>query len=90
MKSIYNTNQITTTIIYSKKHVRIKYLNNNDKKFFDSIITLRFVETKETKKYFMLQKKTISIWNVNVDNIISLITLSYYLFTLMLMLIVLP
>ena len=90
MKSIYNTNQITTTIIYSKKHVRIKYLNNNDKKSFDSIITLRFVETKEAKEIFYAAKKTISIWNVNVDNIISLITLSYYLFTLMLMLIVLP
>ena len=31
---------------------------------------LRFGETKEIKKGFMLQKKPIKIWDVNVDNVV--------------------
>ena len=40
--------------------------------FFDSIIMLRFIWTKVTKRKFMLQKKgkKISIWDGNIENII--------------------
>ena len=41
--------------------------------FFDSIVMLRFGETKITKEKFYAAKKTINIWNVNVDNMLMLI-----------------
>ena len=38
--------------------------------FFDSIIMLRFGETKVAKGKFYGTKKTINIWDVNVNNIV--------------------
>ena len=42
--------------------------------FFDSIIMLRFGETKVAKEKFygkkQIKKKTINIWHVNVDDIV--------------------
>ena len=37
---------------------------------FDSVIILRFGETKTTKEKFYGTKKPIKIWDVNVDKII--------------------
>ena len=39
-------------------------------KFFDSIIMLRSSETKVAKEEIYVAKKTIKIWDVNVDSII--------------------
>ena len=38
------------------------------KSFFDSIIFLRFGETKVAKEEFYGAKKAIKIWDVDVDN----------------------
>ena len=38
--------------------------------FFDTIIMLRFNETKVAKKTFYGAKEPISIWDVSVDNIV--------------------
>ena len=40
--------------------------------FSDSIIMLRFGETKIAKEMFYAAKKPIKIWDVNVDNIVIL------------------
>ena len=48
----------------------MNYLKNN-RSFFDSIIILRFGETKiATKEKFYAAKKSIKIWEVNIDNLI--------------------
>ena len=39
-------------------------------KFFDSIQILRFDKTKVAKEEFFGAKKSIKIWNVDVDNIV--------------------
>ena len=39
-------------------------------KVFDSVIILRFGETKLSNEEFYAEKKTIQIWNFNVDNIV--------------------
>ena len=61
--------KITTIIIPSEKNVCIKQPKKNDKTFFDSIITLRFLERKVPKEKFDPTKKPIKIWDVNVDDI---------------------
>ena len=38
--------------------------------FFDTIIMLKFNETKVAKETFYGAKEPISIWDVNVDNIV--------------------
>ena len=38
--------------------------------FFDSIIKVRLMRQKQPKKHFMVQKKSIKIWDFNVDNIV--------------------
>ena len=40
-------------------------------KFFDSIKILRFGNTKVAKGEFCGAKKSIKIWNVDVDNIVT-------------------
>ena len=59
----------TTTIRYFQKRSRISYLTNNHT-FFDSIIILRFGETKKVKEKFYCAKIPRNIWDVNVDNIV--------------------
>ena len=59
----------TTTIRYFQKRSRINYLTNNHT-FFDSIITLRFGETKKVKEKFYPAKIPRNIWDVNVDIIV--------------------
>ena len=51
--------KITTTITYFQKNVRINQLKNNDKNPFDSIIMLRFGETKVTKNKKIWCKKAL-------------------------------
>ena len=38
--------------------------------FFDSIIKVRLMRQKQPKKHFMVQKKSVKIWDFNVDNIV--------------------
>ena len=59
-----------TTIIHFYKNFCINELNNNDKNVFDSIIILRFGETKVAKENFYVTKKPIKIWDVNVDDMV--------------------
>ena len=47
-----------------------KLAKKNFNKSFDSIIILRFGETKLSNKEFYTEKKTIQIWNFNADNIV--------------------
>ena len=63
--------KITTTIIYFQKNARIKQLKNNDEFFFDVIIMVRFGETKVAKAKFYAAKKSINIYNVNIDSIVT-------------------
>ena len=62
--------KITTTILYSQKNVGIIQLKKNDKFFFDSIIILRFGDTKVGKENLYGVKKAIKILNVNVNNVV--------------------
>ena len=62
--------KITTTILYSQKNVGIIQLKKNDKFFFDSIIILRFGDTKVGKENLYGAKKAIKILNVNVNNVV--------------------
>ena len=59
-----------TTIIHFYKNFCINELNNNDKNVFDSIIILRFGETKVAKENFYVTKNPIKIWDVNVDDMV--------------------
>ena len=46
-------------------------LKNIHKNVFDSIIMLRFGETKILKAKFYAAKKPLNIWNVNIDDIVT-------------------
>ena len=63
---------MTTTIIYFQKNICINQLKNNDKDFFDSIIMLRFGQTKTAKNQSIWFKKPINIWDNNVNNLLVL------------------
>ena len=43
---------------------------SKDKKFYDSIIILRFGKTKVAKEEFYSTKKTRKNWDLGVDNIV--------------------
>ena len=46
-------------------------LKNIHKNVFDSIIMLRFGETKISNVKFYAAKKPLNIWNVNIDDIVT-------------------
>ena len=44
----------------------MNYLKQNDKKFFDSVIMLKFRKTKVAKEKFYATKTTINIWDIGI------------------------
>ena len=48
----------------------MKQIKNNEKNFFNTIIIIRFNETKVAKEELHCAKKTINTWDVNVNNIV--------------------
>ena len=57
--------------MYSLKNVSFNELNCNDKFcFFDSLIMLRFGETKVAKELFCSINKQINTWGVIADNMV--------------------
>ena len=50
--------------------IPMKQIKNNDKNFFNTIIIIRFNETKVAKEELHCAKKTINTWDVNVNNIV--------------------
>ena len=69
MKSVFNKDQNHYYYNIFLKNVRISKLKNKTI-FFDSIIMLRFGETRVANKNFMVQKNPINIWDVNVNDIV--------------------
>ena len=70
MKLVFNKDQNQDNYNILLEKCSYQLAKNNDKMFFDSIIMMRFGETKVPKEKFYSAKKPVDIWNFVVNNIV--------------------